>query len=54
MMSELVDAVARTGNLPTEQALLAVGAVLDFFTSRLPSTAVGELAERLGAAPRQR
>jgi hypothetical protein len=47
MMDELIAAVARSASLPTEQAALAVAAVLRFFTARLPSSLVGELHSRL-------
>ncbi len=49
MMDELVQEVARTAGLPAAQAALAVGAVLRFFTARLPSALVGELHARLHA-----
>jgi hypothetical protein len=51
MMIELVDAVGRAANLPPERAALAVRAMLNFFTSRLPSVLVGELSSRLGVPP---
>lgn len=55
MMDELVEAVARAASLSPEQARLAVGAMLRFFTARLPSTLVGELhaclSEPAGPAP---
>jgi Arc/MetJ family transcription regulator len=47
MMDELIAAVARAARLSPEQATLAVGAVLRFFTARLPSSLVGELHARL-------
>jgi uncharacterized protein (DUF2267 family) len=47
MMDELIIAVARSAGLSTEQAALAVAAVLRFFTARLPSSLVGELHARL-------
>ena len=50
MMDELVQEVARAAGLPAAQAALAVGAMLRFFTARLPSTLVGELHARLKAA----
>jgi Arc/MetJ family transcription regulator len=49
MMDELVAAVARAAGLPSDQAALAVNAVLRFFTARLPSPLVGELHARLNA-----
>lgn len=49
MMDELVQEVARAAGLPAVQAALAVGAVLRFFTARLPSALVGELHARLHA-----
>lgn len=51
MMNELIQAVARAASLPTEQADLAVRAMLRFLTARLPSALVGELHARLQAAP---
>lgn len=47
MMEELILAVARGAGLSREQAALAVGAALRFFTARLPSALVGELHARL-------
>lgn len=46
-MDELIAAVARAASLTPEQATLAVAAVLRFFTTRLPSSLVGELHARL-------
>ncbi len=48
MLDELIQAVARGASLSSEQAALAVTAVLRFFTARLPSALVGELHARLG------
>ena len=48
MLEELILAVARSANLPAEQAALVVATVLRFFTARLPSALVGELHARLG------
>ena len=47
MIDDLIDAVARAGQLPTEQASLAVGAMLRFLAARLPSPLFGELQSRL-------
>jgi hypothetical protein len=56
MLDELIDAVSRAAGLTTDQARLAVAAMLRFFTARLPSAWVGELHARLrdtpGAEPR--
>lgn len=43
MMEELIQAVAKGAGLSSEQAALAVAAMLRFFTARLPSSLVGEL-----------
>ncbi|MBL8259301.1 MAG: hypothetical protein JNM60_05790 [Candidatus Competibacteraceae bacterium] len=43
MIDELTRAVAHTAKLPPAQAALAVKAMLNFFTARLPSRLVGEL-----------
>ena len=51
MMNELIQAVARAASLSTEQADIAVGAMLRFLTARLPSALVGELHARLREAP---
>ncbi|MCC7082670.1 MAG: hypothetical protein IT530_18560 [Burkholderiales bacterium] len=50
MLDELITAVVRGANLPPEQAALVVATVLKFLTARLPSSLVGELRARLGAA----
>ena len=51
MLDELIDAVARAAGLTTDQARVAVAAMLRFFTARLPSAWVGELHARLRDAP---
>lgn len=51
MMDELIAAVSRAANLPTNQATAAVAAMMRFFTARLPSALVGELHSRLDAPP---
>lgn len=51
MLEELIDAVARAAGLTTEQARVAVAAMLRFFTARLPSAWVGELHARLRDTP---
>lgn len=43
MINELTKVVARTAQLRPEQAEMAVRAMLNFFTARLPSRLVGEL-----------
>ncbi|CDI02994.1 hypothetical protein BN873_360088 [Candidatus Competibacter denitrificans Run_A_D11] len=43
MINELNQAVARAAKLPPAQAALAVKAMLQFLTGRLPSRLVGEL-----------
>lgn len=50
MMDILISSVSRAANLTTEQATLAVAAMLRFFTARLPSALVGELHARLESA----
>lgn len=50
MIDELIQAVARTAQLPPAQAALAVRAMLNFFTARLPSRLVGELHACLKSA----
>ncbi len=51
MRDELIDAVARAAGLTTDQARVAVAAMLRFFTARLPSAWVGELHARLSDKP---
>lgn len=51
MMDELVEAVARDGQLPADQAAVAVAAMLRFFAARLPSPLFGELQARLKVDP---
>lgn len=48
LIDEMSHVVARAAGLPPEQAGLAVAAVLQFLTGRLPSALVGELHVRLG------
>lgn len=47
MMDELIDAVSRSAQLPPRQATVAVGSMLRFLASRLPSPLFGELQSRL-------
>jgi len=47
MIDELVDAVARAGNLTHDQATLAVVGMIRFMAARLPSPLFGELQARL-------
>ena len=47
MIDELIDAVARAGNLSRDQARLAVGGMIHFLAARLPSPLFGELQSRL-------
>ena len=47
MMDEFVQAVGRSASLSPEQASVAVGAMLRFLASRLPSPLFGELQARL-------
>jgi len=47
MINELTQAVARTAQLPPAQAALAVKAMVQFLTARLPSRLVGELHDYL-------
>lgn len=51
MMDELVQAVARDGQLSAEQAAVVVAAMLRFFAARLPSPLFGELQARLKVDP---
>lgn len=51
MMDELVQTVSRTASLPHEQASLAVGSMLRFLASRLPSPLFGELQAHLNSRP---
>ncbi len=47
MIDELVEAVARAGNLSRDQARLAVDGMIRFMAARLPSPLFGELQTRL-------
>ena len=47
-MDELVQLVAQRVGIPSAQAALAVSAVLDYLTARLPSPLVGRIRELLG------
>jgi hypothetical protein len=49
MIDELIDAVARAGNLTHDQAALAVGSMIRFMAARLPSPLFGELQTHLHA-----
>ena len=53
-MDELVQLVARRAGIPSARAALAVSAMLDYLTSRLPSPLVGRIREQLGEAQRVR
>ena len=47
-VDELVQMVARRGGISSAQAELAVSALLDYLTARLPSPLVGRIREQLG------
>jgi hypothetical protein len=47
-VDELVQLVAQRVGIPSAQAALAVSAVLDYLTARLPSPLVGRIREQLG------
>jgi hypothetical protein len=51
MIDEMVEAVARAGDLPAPQAALAVNGMLRFLAARLPSPLFGELQSRLQRSP---
>jgi hypothetical protein len=50
-VDELVQLVAQRVGIPSAQAALAVSAVLDYLTARLPSPLVGRIREQLGEVP---
>jgi hypothetical protein len=50
-VDELVQLVARRVGIPSAQAALAVSAMLDYLTARLPSPLVGRIREQLGEVP---
>jgi hypothetical protein len=50
-VDELVQLVAQRVGIPSAQAALAVSAMLDFLTARLPSPLVGRIREQLGEVP---
>ena len=50
-MDELVQMVAQRGGISSAQAELAVSAMLDYLTARLPSPLVGRIREQLGEVP---
>ncbi|MBT9502477.1 MAG: hypothetical protein IV092_14635 [Burkholderiaceae bacterium] len=50
MMNELIDAVERSADLSPQQATEAVGGMLRFLASRLPSPLFGELQSRLNTS----
>lgn len=50
MIDDLIDAVARAGNLSHDQARLAVDGMIRFMAARLPSPLFGELQTRLHPA----
>jgi hypothetical protein len=43
--------VAQRGGISSAQAALAVAAMLDYLTARLPSPLVGRIREQLGEVP---
>ena len=49
-MDELVQRVAQRAGIRSAQAVLAVSAMLDYLTARLPSPLVGRIREQLGVA----
>ncbi|HQR20599.1 MAG TPA: hypothetical protein PLE54_09730 [Burkholderiaceae bacterium] len=53
-VDELVELVARQAGISSTWAALAVVAMLDYLTSRLPSPLVGRIREQLGEAQRVR
>jgi hypothetical protein len=50
-VDELVQLVAQRVGIPSAQAALAVSAMLDYLTARLPSPLVGRIREQLGEVP---
>ena len=49
-VDELVQLVAQRAGIRSAQAVLAVSAMLDYLTARLPSPLVGRIREQLGVA----
>jgi hypothetical protein len=54
-MDELIHLVAKRAGIPSAAAEIAVAAMLDYLTARLPSPMVGRIREQLGQvhSPRQ-
>ncbi len=54
-MDELIRLVAQRAGIPSGAAALAVSAMLEYLTARLPSPVVGRIREQLGEvrSPRQ-
>jgi hypothetical protein len=50
-VDELVLLVAQRAQVPSAQAALAVSAMMDYLTARLPSPLVGRIREVLGEVP---
>jgi hypothetical protein len=50
-VDELVLLVAQRAQVPSAQAALAVSAMMDYLTARLPSPQVGRIRELLGEVP---
>jgi hypothetical protein len=50
-VDELVLLVAQRAQVPSAQAALAVSAMMDYLTARLPSPLVGRIRELLGEVP---
>jgi hypothetical protein len=50
-VDELVKLVAQRVGISSAQAALAVSAMLDYLTARLPSPVVGRIREQLGEVP---
>jgi hypothetical protein len=50
-VDELVQLVAQRVGISSGQAALAVSAMLDYLTARLPSPVVGRIREQLGEVP---
>lgn len=49
-MDDLIQAVAQKAGISSVAAALAVSAMLDYLTARLPSPVVGRIREQLGEA----
>ncbi len=52
-MDELIQLVAKKAGITPDAAALAVFAMLDYLTARLPSPVVGRIREQLGGAQSQ-